>query len=109
MLSSLLLKSAALFEFREPLEDMLDGSLPVFSLGQYIGVTTLTWIVILFMIGGMSPGQLFARIPVTQVFRRYTEGKKGWKCQLLFVQFAPYIFLFSACSAGAYAEPLHHQ
>ena len=38
--------------------------------------------------GRRIAGPLFARIPVSQVFRRYTEGKKGWKRPLLFVQFA---------------------
>ena len=39
------------------------------------------------MVAGVLPGRLFSRIPVTQVFRRYTDGKKGWKRSLLFVQF----------------------
>ena len=50
-------------------------------------------VLLLFLIGGVLPGQLFARIPVTQVFRRYTEGKKGWKRPLLFVQFAGVAFI----------------
>lgn len=32
---------------------------------------------VLFMVAGVLPGRLFSRIPVTQVFRRYTDGKKG--------------------------------
>lgn len=87
MLSSLLLVALLLFNFREPLEDMLDVSLAGLFSWENIWAP-LSVIVILFMIGGMLPGQLFARIPVTQVFRRYTEGKKGWKRPLLFVQFA---------------------
>lgn len=43
--------------------------------------------------GGVLPGRLFARIPVSQVFRRYTEGKKGWKRPLLFIQFAGVAFI----------------
>ena len=41
----------------------------------------------------MLPGRLFSSIPVTQVFRRYTEGKKRWKYPLLFVQFVGTAFL----------------
>ncbi|MEI3261461.1 MAG: hypothetical protein V8S11_05935 [Flavonifractor plautii] len=48
----------------------------------------------LFVVGGVLPGHVFSRIPVTQVFRRYTEGKKGWKHPLLFVQFCGVAFIF---------------
>lgn len=50
-------------------------------------------VLVLFIVGGILPGRLFARIPVSQVFRRYTEGKKGWKRPLLFVQFAGVAFI----------------
>ena len=43
-------------------------------------------IVLIFVLGCVLPGRLFSSIPVTQVFRRYTEGKKRWKYPLLFVQ-----------------------
>ncbi len=48
---------------------------------------------VLFLIGGVLPGRIFSKIPVTQVFRRYTEGKKGWKRPLLFIQFAGVAFI----------------
>lgn len=47
----------------------------------------------LFVVGGVLPGRLFSRIPVSQVFHRYTEGKKGWKRPLLFIQFAGVAFI----------------
>ena len=47
----------------------------------------------LFLVGGVLPGYVFSKIPVTQVFKRYTEGKKGWKRPLLFVQFAGVAFV----------------
>ena len=47
----------------------------------------------LFVLAGGIPGRLFSRIPVTQVFRRYTDGKKGWKRSLLFVQFTGVSFV----------------
>ena len=50
-------------------------------------------IVILFIIGCILPGRLFSSIPVTQVFRRYTEGKKRWKYPLLCMQFGGTAFL----------------
>lgn len=42
---------------------------------------------------GFLPGRIYARIPVTQVFRRYTEGKRSWKRGLLFVQFVGVAFI----------------
>ena len=108
MLSSLLLVALLLFNFREPLEDMLDVSLAGLFSWENIWAP-LSVIVILFMIGGMLPGQLFARIPVTQVFRRYTEGKKGWKRPLLFVQFAGTSFIFGLlgwCLCRAITSPI---
>lgn len=47
----------------------------------------------LFVIGGILPARLFARIPVTQVFRRFTERNSGWKRVLLFVQFGGIAFV----------------
>lgn len=52
-----------------------------------------TVVAVLFLLAGVLPGQLFARIPVTQVFRRYTDDKRSWKRSLLFVQFAGVAFI----------------
>lgn len=54
---SLLLVALLLFNFREPLEDMLDVSLAGLFSWENIWAP-LSVIVILFMIGGMLPGQL---------------------------------------------------
>ena len=48
---------------------------------------------VLFLISGVLPGYVFSKIPVTQVFKRYTEGKKGWKRPLLFAQFTGVAFI----------------
>ena len=50
-------------------------------------------ILLLFILGGCLPAMLFARIPVTQVFRRYSSGRRGWKRVLLFVQFIGAAFI----------------
>ena len=50
-------------------------------------------VLLVFIIGCIIPGRLFSSIPVTQVFRRYTEGKKRWKYPLLFMQFFLTTFL----------------
>ena len=81
-----------LLNFRDFIEDTTAVELgALFSLDR-LWVPLLT-VAILFLIGGALPGRIFARIPVSQVFRRYTEGKKGWKCPLLFVQFAGVAFI----------------
>ena len=51
-------------------------------------------IALIFILGCVLPGKVFSSIPVTQVFRRYTERKKRWKYPLLFVQFVGTAFLF---------------
>ena len=48
-----------------------------------------------FLIGGLLPGRIFARIPVTQVFRRFTERNSTWKRSLLFIQIAGVSFVCS--------------
>ncbi len=48
---------------------------------------------VLFLLGGLPPARLFSRIPVTQVFQRFTERNSLWKKALLFVQFAGITFV----------------
>lgn len=97
LILSLVVMALLLFYFRQPLEDMLDASLAGLFSWQNIWASALV-VAFLFVVGGILPGQLFARIPVTQVFHRYTEGKKGWKRPLLFVQFAGVAFIFGLMS-----------
>ncbi|MCI5663840.1 MAG: FtsX-like permease family protein [Mediterranea sp.] len=92
LLAALLLMGVLLYAFRDFVEDTASVSL------QQLFAPERLWVVFgvvafLFVVGGVLPGRLFARIPVTQVFRRYTEGKKGWKRPLLFVQFAGVAFI----------------
>ena len=78
--------------FQDFVEDTAATKLRNLFTWDRIWVPVLT-VLLLFVVGGVLPGQLFARIPVTQVFRRYTEGKKGWKRPLLFVQFGGVAFI----------------
>lgn len=81
-----------LWGFRDFVEDTAATKLTNLFEGSRLWVPAATAGVLL-LVGGVLPGRLFARIPVTQVFRRYTEGKKGWKRPLLFVQFAGVAFI----------------
>lgn len=102
MLVSVLCCVGLMYLFREPVEDMLG----VTRLGELFRWQTL-WVpaaavVVLFLIAGVLPGQMFARIPVTQVFRRYTDEKRSWKRGLLFVQFLGVAFIL-----GMLATSIH--
>lgn len=50
---------------------------------------------LMFLVSGVIPAWSFARIGVTQIFRRYTFGKNDWKQALLFVQFLCASFIIS--------------
>lgn len=78
-------------------QDLIEDMLGISSIGELFTWQTL-WVpiltvVLLFCVAGVLPGRMFARIPVTQVFRRYTDNKQGWKRGLLFVQFAGVAFI----------------
>ena len=90
--AALLLSAALLYAFRDFVEDTITAKL------DSIFTTDLLWVpvtvlAVLFLISTVLPGRLFARIPVSLVFRRYTEGKQGWKRPLLFIQFAGVTFV----------------
>lgn len=89
---ALVLMGLILLNFQEFIEDTTAAKLSVLFALDRIWVP-LVVVLVLFIVGGILPGRLFARIPVSQVFRRYTEGKKGWKRPLLFVQFAGVAFI----------------
>ena len=92
IVAALLLMALVLLNFREFFEDTAAAKLSLLLAPERIWVP-LTVIGVLFIVGGVLPGRLFARIPVSQVFRRCTEGKNGWKRPLLFIQFAGVAFI----------------
>lgn len=89
---ALLVMVLLLVGFRDFVEDTASTKLTNLFDGIRLWVPAAT-VALLLLVGGVLPGRLFARIPVTQVFRRYTEGKKGWKRPLLFIQFAGVAFI----------------
>ncbi|WP_294609472.1 ABC transporter permease [uncultured Bacteroides sp.] len=89
---ALMLMVLILLNFQGFIEDTTAAKLSILFAPDRIWVP-LAVVLALFIVGGVLPGRLFARIPVSQVFRRYTEGKKGWKRPLLFVQFAGVAFI----------------
>ena len=92
MVTAIVCASLLMYLFREPLEDLLGSRLADLFTWQTMYVP-LGLVFLLFAIAGFMPGYVYARIPVTQVFRRYTEGKRSWKRGLLFVQFVGVAFI----------------
>lgn len=92
VLASVLCSLLLMYAFSDTIEDMLGARLVDLFTLQTLYVPVLT-VLLLFLVAGVLPGQMYARIPVTQVFRRYTDGKRSWKRGLLFMQFAGVAFI----------------
>ena len=91
-MASILCGGILLWLLREQVEELLGSNLSDLFTGQTLYVPLGT-VLLLFIVAGVVPGRIYARIPVTQVFRRYTDGKRSWKRGLLFVQFIGMSFI----------------
>lgn len=92
VVASILCGGILLWLLREQVEELLGSSLSDLFTGQTLYIPLGT-VLLLFIVAGVVPGRIYARIPVTQVFRRYTDGKRSWKRGLLFVQFIGMSFI----------------
>ena len=98
---ALLLIGLLVYIFHEKMEEL--AAVPLSALFDWQNLwAPLSVILLLFILGGCLPAMLFARIPVTQVFRRYTSGRRGWKRVLLFVQFIGAAFILMVVSQYSY-------
>lgn len=80
------------FGFQKIVEELLGTSLA--SLFTFDTLMILLGVcVLVFLVAGLLPSQLFARIPVAMVFRSYTNSRRSWKKALLFIQFVAVGFL----------------
>lgn len=73
--------------FREQAEQLIGVPLELLFAPSNLLAPSVA-IILLFLVGGCLPAMIFSRIPVTQVFRRVTTRRSGWKNTLLVVQFA---------------------
>ncbi|WP_294588431.1 FtsX-like permease family protein [uncultured Bacteroides sp.] len=89
---SVLLTGTLMYVFRDLVEDVAAARLASLFTIQTLWVPVLV-IIGVFLLAGILPAWLFSSIPVTQVFRRYSEGNTWWKRPLLFVQFAGVSFI----------------
>lgn len=89
-----------IFVLRDVIEEVLGVGVPDLFTWQILWVPLLT-VLLLVVVAGVLPGKMFARVPVTQLFRRYTDGKRGWKSTLLAVQFAGISFVLGLLAVTA--------
>lgn len=89
---SVVLCAVLLALFAEPIGDLLGSRVADLFAWPTLYVP-LAVVALVFVVAGFVPGRIYARIPVTQVFRRYADGKRTWKRGLLFAQFAGVAFI----------------
>lgn len=88
---AVLLSAMLMWTFKEQMEAMVGLYSEVFALQNLWGVGVV--LLAMVCVGGVLPAVLFAKIPVAQIFRRFTGGKVRWKMALLFIQFTATIFV----------------
>lgn len=106
---ALLVMIALLFTFEPLIHDTINLTIPEMLSPSRIWVSCLI-LLFFFLVGGLLPGRLFSKIPVTQVFRRFTDKNSAWKRSLLFIQIGGVSFVSGllATVAVQYYDILHH-
>ncbi len=92
LLCSVVLMTALLYIFQPIITDTLSISVSDIFASSRLWIPAAV-LVFFFIVGGLIPGRIFSRIPVTQVFRRFTERNSAWKRSLLFVQIGGVSFI----------------
>ncbi|MCD8041707.1 MAG: ABC transporter permease [Tannerellaceae bacterium] len=89
---SLLLSVFLIFLLRGKIVEILGVSIvALFSLRTLLIIVLICLVV--FLISGIIPSILYARIPVASAFRNFKESRRNWKLGSLFVQFVAMTFL----------------
>ena len=86
ILVALLIITLLMLNFKDEVEYIAEASLSSLFSWEVMWVPGLV-ILSVFLVVACLPGSFFASIPVTQVFRRYSESRGLWKRFLLFIQF----------------------
>ena len=87
------LAAVLLWGLKPQLDEMFGKFENIFAFENLWGVGFV--MVLLILIAGVLPAWIFSRIPVTQVFQRFTSDRLYWKRILLFIQFMASIFVIS--------------
>jgi putative ABC transport system permease protein len=86
VLLSIVLAIALLVACKGKVEEMVSAPLSALLLGRGSWILLLLCVVIT-LIGGLVPGWLYNRIPVTAAFRGFHESRRRWKLVILSVEF----------------------
>lgn len=87
LLLSLVLAVVLALTFENMIHRLIGVSLNNLLQGNCI-IILLMICVIVFLVAGIIPGLIYAKIPVATAFRNYKESSRKWKHILLFIQFA---------------------
>lgn len=109
LLCSLVVMCLLMAVFSSVIEELTDLSMSELLSFSHSWVAVLV-LLFFFVVGGLLPGRLFSRIPVSQVFRRFTEKNSAWKRTLLFVQIGGVSFVAGllATVAVQYYDVINH-
>ena len=88
-----MLTGGLMYLFRDFVEEMAAAKLLSLFTVQNLWVPGIVVLFVL-LLAGILPAWIFSSIPVTQVFRRYTERNTSRKRPLLFIQFIGVSFIF---------------
>jgi putative ABC transport system permease protein len=94
VLISLALSVVLIYLFRTNVEELMQTSLSAIFSWQNLWVSLMV-VGILLLAAGVIPAMMFSSIPVTQIFRTYTSGRRNWKRILLFAQFTGIAFVMA--------------
>lgn len=94
LILSLAVAGVLLYAFQGEVETLLGVSVTGLLLNQGVMWLLAAACLIILFITGVLPGWIYAKIPVTVVFRKYNESRRVWKRSLLAVQFVAAGFLF---------------
>ena len=91
---SLLLSVLIIFSFRGYIGTLIKSDISAIFTLSNLWVSGIV-LLVLFFTTAVIPSRIYATIPVTQVFKSYSDSKKTWKKILLFVQFTGISFMIS--------------
>jgi len=86
LIISLALAALLILVFRGTIQSLLNTNIAaLFTVKSMLILAGVC--ILVFLVSGLIPGYLFARVPVAVAFRNYTENRRFWKLGLLFIQF----------------------
>ena len=94
ILISFLFVIALLFGLRDTIQKMV-GATPKMLFSGYNLRYIIPIVAGVFLLAGLVPANLLARIPVTTAYRRYSPSNRLWKQALLLIQFTAVTLLIS--------------